>query len=124
MALLDDPACLLDWPCDFDKRFLIYLTKTFAGDELHATLQVSKALNAECRVFGLEWNDVAEIASEQRQQAELLGEVAEFLKRRGFERFHGFKDAPVLKSISGFYQRRYFEELGTDISTTGSFYGR
>src|SRR5208282_5729028 len=112
LALLNDPACLLGWPCDFDKRFLVYLTKNSSANELHATIAESKTLKAESRLFGLEWNDIAEIASEQRQRDKLLGEVADFLRRRGFERFHGFGRVPTPHTFAGhFYQRRYFEQV-------------
>jgi hypothetical protein len=126
LALLNDPACLLGWPCDFDKRFLVYLTKNFSANELHASIAESKTLNAESRMFGLEWNDIAEIASEQRQCNKLLGEVADFLRRRGFERFHGFSFAPTPHTFAGhFYQRRYFEQVESrGIRTDGRFYGR
>jgi hypothetical protein len=126
LALLNDPACLLGWPCDFDKRFLVYLTKNFSANELHASIAESKTLNAENRMFGLEWNDIAEVASGQRQHDELLGEVADFLRRRGFERFHGIGFVPTLQTFAGhFYQRCYFEQVETRrIRTDGRFYGR
>jgi hypothetical protein len=48
----------------------------------------------------------------------LLEEVAEFLRRRGFEAFKGFKSRePSLESVSGaFYESQYF---GTDLSALG-----
>jgi hypothetical protein len=126
LALLNDPRCLVEWPCDFDKRFLVYLTKNFSASELHASIAASKTLKAESRLFGLEWTDIADIASEQRQRDKLLGEVADFLRRRGFERFHGFGHVLDPHKFAGyFYRRRYFEQLESrSIRTDGRFYGR
>ena len=124
--LLNDPTCLLDWPCDIEKRFLVYLTKSFSADELNASIAESEIPNVESRMFGLEWNDIAEIAIAERKHDELLDEVARFLKRRGFERFHGFVFLPPPPTFTGrFYQRLFFERLETkDIRTDGRFYGK
>ena len=125
LALLTDPTCSLEWPSDIDKRFLIYLTKTFARDEIQASIEASKSSTASSRMFGLDWKELAEVADEQRRQDQLLGEVADFLKRRGFESFSGFRKITNVPRYSGlFYRRRYFNRLQIEnLAHEGRFFG-
>jgi len=108
-----------------ENRFLVYLTKNFVGADLEESVKRAKTSNAESRIFGIEWNDIAEIASDQRQHHRLLDEVADFLKLRGFERFHGFMDCWRAPEATGtFYQHRIFEKIKlNDFTIDGRFYG-
>ena len=106
------------WTLDTDQRYLVYLTRNFAKmdieDSVNLSVRAGKKDAAE-RLYGLQWQDVLECAKANGDPGSLLEEIAEFLRRRGFEAFRGFKSQPPsLKAISGaFYGSRYFE---TDLS--------
>jgi hypothetical protein len=112
LSLLDDRRCVPEWPCDVGRRFLLYLTRSFAADDLNESVKASTSVNAKGRMFGLEWNDILEVAHGQRRGDDLLGEVADFLKRRGFEKFAGFDVVPLSAIPSGsFYGTSYFKDI-------------
>ena len=124
LNLLHDPRFATEWPSAIDRRFVVYLTKSFSAQELQASCSAARSLHAPARIFGLEWVELAEIAQNEQQHSELLREVAKFLKRRGFERFHGFASVDFVSSTDGrFYSRRYFNTLNVrTIHTSGRFY--
>jgi len=124
LSLFDDRQCVPEWPCDVDRRFLLYLTRSFASDDLHDSVSASKSVNARGRMFGLEWNDLLEVANGQRLGNDLLGEVADFLKRRGFEKFAGFGAVPLSAIPNGsFYGTRYYKDVPIlGLAVGGNFY--
>lgn len=129
LALLDDPTALPDWQCPEDRRYLVYLTRAFAAQELRESIAASARPDAARRMFGLEWRDVLETAVNEGPEGSLLSEVAAFLKGRGFEAFRGFRECPHLAPapVGTFYVRDYFQpseaHLRTDVNTSGRFYG-
>ncbi len=125
LSLLDDPRCVPEWSCDVHRRVLLYLTRSFAADDLNESVTASKVVDARGRMFGLEWNDILEVANAQRLGDDLLGEVADFLMRRGFEKFAGFDVAALSTIPSGnFYQTNYFTDtLSFDCTDRDAFYG-
>jgi hypothetical protein len=129
LALLDNPAALPAWTCARDLRYVIYLTRAFAKLELEESVLASGKPDAERRIFGLEWRDVLETAQLEASSEELLAEVAQFLKGRGFEAFRGFRTSQSLsvEPIGGFYGSEYFSgcegPIWTEQGVTGRFYG-
>ena len=122
LELLDDRAVLFPaWKVETGQRYLVYLTRNFSKMEIEKSVELSVdggKKDAAERLYGLQWQDVLECAEAHGDPSSLLEEVAEFLRRRGFEAFRGFKSrAPSLESASGaFYGFRYF---GTDLSALG-----
>jgi Holliday junction resolvase-like predicted endonuclease len=119
LELMDDRAAFFPASkVNTDQCYLVYLTRNFAKmeieDSVNRSVESGKKDAAE-RLYGLQWQDVLECAEAIRDSRSLLEEVAEFLKRRGFEAFRGFNSwVPPLKSASGaFYGSRYF---GTNLT--------
>jgi hypothetical protein len=129
LALLDDRAVLPDWKFAGAHCYLIYLTQTFAKLELEDSVLASGKSDAARRMFGLEWRDVLEVASSEAHGDNLLLEVAEFLKGRGFEAFRGMRQSalPSVAVQGGFYDSEYLKPDDNFISSLrelkGSFYG-
>ncbi len=129
LALLDDRSALPDWDCPEDHRFLVYLTRDFATTELEESVAASTAAEAAQRMFGLEWRDVLEAAENEGSEHVLLSEVATFLKGRGFEAFHGFRERVPLGMVPEgcFYATAYFRSPESsqwaDVNSGGQFYG-
>jgi hypothetical protein len=106
LELLDDRSTFFTyWEVDTERGYVVYLTRNFAKMEIEesANLSVSAGKkDAAERLYGLQWQDVLECAEANGGPSSLLEEIAEFLRRRGFEAFGGFKSrAPSLKSTSG-----------------------
>jgi len=122
LELLDDRAVFSPaWKLETGQRYLVYLTRNFSKMEMEKSVELSVEAgkkDAAERLYGLQWQDVLECAEANGEPRSLLYEVAEFLRRRGFEAFGGFKSrAPSLESASGaFYRSQYF---GTDLSGLG-----
>ena len=112
-----------------DQRYVVYLTRQFAKMELEESVRLSIAegkKGAVGQLYGLQWQDVLECAEATGDAHSLLGEVAEFLRRREFGAFAGINSpVPCLDSASGtFYGARYFETDPFDGNQeiTGRFY--
>jgi hypothetical protein len=122
LELLDDRAAFFPaWKVETGQRYLVYLTRNFSKMEIEESVDLSVDAgkkDAAERLYGLQWQDVLECAEANGDPRSLLEEVAEFLRRRGFEAFGGFKSrAPSFESASGaFYGSRYF---GADLSALG-----
>jgi len=128
LRLLDDMKATAKWSAAKNLRFVIYLTRNFASDEMKESLKSYAAGGGDARavLFGLEWRDILETANAEGQDSKLLSEVARFLKGRGFDGFRGFKPIPLPQTSSGcFYQTQYFKQdaLKTKVSCGGRFYG-
>jgi hypothetical protein len=119
LELLDNRAVFFPaWKLETSQRYLVYLTRNFSKMEMEESVELSVDAgkkDAAERLYGLQWQDVLERAEASGDPRSLLVEIAEFLRRRGFEAFGGFKSrAPSLESASGaFYGSQYF---GTDLS--------
>ena len=125
MGLIDDSSHFAVWPSEPHLRMLVYLTRAFASNDLCESAQQCSQADARSRMFGMEWNDVLEVSAAHSKDNFLLGEVRDFLKRRGLERFAGF--SPVLLPelpLGAFYGSTYFGD-NTMISGSilrGGFY--
>ncbi len=98
LRLLQDDACQSIGPSRPDLRFLIYLTRSYQAAELQESLLAAGESAFQERAFGLEWNDILYAAYDNQTANPLLGEVAAFLKRRGFAailRIRGNTTGPV-----------------------------
>ena len=104
-------------------------TRTFAKLELEESVLASGKPDAARRLYGLEWRDVLETAELEGHADELLAEVAQFLKGRGFEAFRGFRKSPMpsIEVIANFYKSDYFSicegSIWTELAVSGRFYG-
>jgi hypothetical protein len=127
LRLLDDDGFHLEWKMASACRFVMYLTRVFARDEITESIERSQQPDASRRIFGLEWNDILDAANANRGNL-LLAEVAEFLRRRGLARFRGFSVAPDVPINAGsFYRGQYFVAVPDELrlgELRGSFYGR
>jgi hypothetical protein len=134
LRLIGDAQSTAKWKAAKHFRFVIYLTRNFASDEMSESLQSYSVNGGDARpvLFGLEWLDIFEtanalgLAASDIQSSRLLSEVARFLKVRGFDGFRGFKPIPALDGVSGcFYQTQYFHQdaLGAELIAGGRFYG-
>jgi len=124
LRLLRDDASLADSSVPIESRFLVYLTRSFAADEIRESMTASGLRSAS--MFGLEWNDILDAAYQSRLHDPLLAEVAEFLARRGLQRFSGMKPVHLDITTNGqFYRNRYLDPGDVyDMSDVeGSFYG-
>ena len=105
LQLLDDRHALRLLFPESNHRYLIYLTRIFSKLEIADSIRTSVSAgicDAQDRMFGLQWQDVLESASDNSAGEPLLNEVAQFLKIREFEAFRGFRSPPAaLKQISG-----------------------
>ena len=132
LELLDDRSIFFTSPeGNTDQRYLVYLTRNFAKMEIEESVNLSIGAgmkDAAERLYGLQWQDVFECAERNHDPRALLKEIAEFLRRRGFEAFGGFKSrVPSLNSTSGaFYGPQYFETnlsiLANNQEIRGRFY--
>jgi hypothetical protein len=132
LDLLDNWDTLFPYrKVDTNQRYLVYLTRNFAKMEIEESVNLSIGAgkkDATERLYGLQWQDVLECAETNQDPRALLKEVAEFLRRREFEAFRGFRSsAPLLEPTSGaFYGPRYFETnlsiLISDQGIRGRFY--
>lgn len=126
LALLDDHTALPEWRCAEDHRFIVYLTRAYARQEIEESISASRKPHADIRIFGLEWRDVLETAAQNSQSNPLLAEVAGFLKGRGFEAFRGFRHSPIPTSWpkGTFYGSDYFTYKAGSLSgnLNGRFY--
>jgi hypothetical protein len=125
LSLLDDAEYLKDWSPGVSNRFLLYLTRRFAEDDLENSVLESKSPNARGRMFGVEWADILEVSSPLRCRSSLLGEVADFLDRRRFGRFGGYRAIQIGPVPGGdFFRRGYFREPLDFVMQEGvGFYG-
>ena len=128
LQLLDDRHAFSEG----NHRYVIYLTRIFSKFEIEESVHVSVSagvVDAQDRIFGLQWQDVLEIASANSAGEPLLDEVAQFLRIREFEAFRGFRaPPPALGHVSGaFYRNDYFVSttVGLDVQrlNEGRFYG-
>ena len=132
VELLGDPTALLSiGRTEPSHRFLVYLTRNFAKIDIEESVELAVLAgnhDAAAKVFGLQWQDVLECADHNRDANQLLEEVAEFLRRRDFDAFRGFrsvepKSHPIAMGL--FYGSRYF---GADLASvnkekiSGAFY--
>ncbi|WP_141223814.1 hypothetical protein [Granulicella pectinivorans] len=129
LQLLDDKAALHEWTCAKDHRFVVYLTRIFAHQEIEDSVRMSGDSSSAERFFGLEWRDILETADSEANGNELLKELASFLKGRGFESFKGLRtpSLPVNWAGLSFYTSDYFvplEAFGWPAGEpVGRFYG-
>ena len=122
--LLQDEAELAQFQISTSHRYLVYLTRNFASEELRASLLA--AGSPSTRMFGVEWNDVLQAAHSERSSNHLLGEIADFLERRGMQRFSGMNASWSGMTVSGaFYRDQYFHhgDVPEMSGSKGSFYG-
>lgn len=107
-----------------DLRFLIYLTRNFAVRDMKESLLA--AGSPPEWLFGLRWNDILEVAVDERSNDPLLAEVADFLLRRGLQAFSGVEaDLAEVTAPGHFYFCKYFGNavVLTVSELEGSFYG-
>ncbi len=130
LELLDNPVALQVPSSERVHRYLVYLTRAFSKLEIEESVRLAEEAgmnDARDRLFGLQWQDVLESAAARSQVDGLLGEVAQFLRARGFEAFRGFRSPPPeLKPVSGaFYGAEYFtsQDAQLDFGIGGKFYG-
>ena len=132
VELLDDSTALVSvGKAERCRRFLVYLTRNFAKIDIEESVELAVLAgkqDAAAKVFGLQWQDVLECADSNRGSSQLLEEVAEFLRRRDFDAFRGFKSVEQkfhTVSMGAFYGSRYF---GADLASfskekvSGGFY--
>ena len=124
LRLLRDESLLTELHVSIEHRYPIYLTRSFATEELKESLLAAGSPPA-C-MFGLEWNDILEAAHRERSSNPLLAEVADFLVRRDMQRFSGMKAEWLEMTATGaFYGGKYFHPANVqDMNDLeGSFYG-
>ena len=134
LELLNDRSAFATSPQpETTQAYLVYLTRNFSKMEMEESVEYAiKAgvSDAAEKLFGLQWQDVLDCAAANAHDHDLLREVAEFLKRRGFEAFKGFGVSPGRsKAAEGtFFRAPYFRKLFRDISfregSEGHFYNR
>jgi hypothetical protein len=128
LDLLDDSSALPEWSNNGEIRVVVYLTKAYAATEIRDSVSVSRSHRADTRIFGLQWQDVLEVASATKQDNAVLREVAAFLRGRGFEAFRGFERVPTSDTNydGHFYSSTYFKQgiLAAQLAVkqTGAFY--
>jgi hypothetical protein len=126
LSLLDDRNIDASWDVANSIRFVVYLTRVFATQDIRASVSCSTCQDARRRIFGLEWNDILETAFAERSADIVLAEVAEFLMLRDLTRFRGFADAFEEPFGTGsFYESRYFDgyRFLQEDDFQGGFYG-
>ena len=124
LRLIDDPECIPGLPSRSQLRVLIFLTRAFASDDLLESVVHSSQHDAIARMFGIEWNDLLEVAALHSREHFLLREVRDFLARRGLANFSGFNSKVLTELPTGtFYGREYFRDTGLlDGVLQGNFY--
>jgi hypothetical protein len=126
LRFLDDAKFDTAWDAAKSLKFVVYLTRAFATQEIEESVSCSTCEDARRRIFGLEWNDILETADAGRSQNVLLAEVADFLRRRGLTRFGGFDGlSEEPKGGGSFYKSMYFDQtrLLQAEHFRGEFYG-
>ncbi len=119
LELLRDREQIPEWNFE-DHRVVVYLTRSFALNEMNASLAL--APDDVSNLFGLEWRDVLETAQAFSAKDQLLQEVYQFLRGRGFEAFHGFRKASLPSPMPGgtFYEYKYFQSGAASLAAYGS----
>ncbi len=108
LQLLKDKEQIPEWNVE-DHRVLVYLTRSFAQNEMNESLGLSP--EDAGNLFGLEWRDVLETAQALAGENLLLQELYRFLRGRGFEAFYGFRKTSLPSSLPNgrFYEHKYFQ---------------
>ena len=123
LQLLKDREQIPEWNVE-DHRVVVYLTRSFAQKEMSESLALSPYDDGN--LFGLEWRDVLETAQSLAAKSQLLQEIYQFLRGRGFEAFHGFRKLSLPSPLpSGrFYGHKYFQSGAEFAAAYGSAPGR
>jgi hypothetical protein len=123
LQLLRNKEQIPEWNVE-DHRVLVYLTRSFAQNEMNESLAL--APDDDSNLFGLEWRDILETAQAFAAKNQLLHEVYRFLRGRGFEAFHGFRELSLPSPLPGgrFYGYKYFQSGAHSLAAYGSTPGR